>query len=102
MSLETLSGSIRTSERGAGGVLKAVAAQIREQAAAYCGSSNVPGYLAGVYHGGNQTVVAHGMANVVTGAPMFAHTGFLIGSITKVLTTTLVLQQVERGLVDLD
>jgi len=29
-------------------------------------------------------------------------TGFLFGSVTKVLTTTLVLQQVERGFVDLD
>ena len=29
-------------------------------------------------------------------------TGFLFGSVTKVLTTTLVLQQVERGVVDLD
>jgi CubicO group peptidase (beta-lactamase class C family) len=29
-------------------------------------------------------------------------TGFLFGSIAKVLTTTLTLQQVERGFVDLD
>jgi CubicO group peptidase (beta-lactamase class C family) len=82
--------------------LAVVAAHIREQAAAYCAASTVPGYLAGVYHDGAQTVVAHGMANVVTGAPMREDTGFLFGSITKVLTTTLVLQQVERGTVDLD
>ena len=65
MSHKTLSGLSRIS--GAGGVLEAVATQIREQAAAYCESSNVPGYVAGVYHDGDQTVVAHGVANVVTG-----------------------------------
>jgi CubicO group peptidase (beta-lactamase class C family) len=63
---------------------------------------NLPGYLAGVYHDGDQSVVAHGVANIVTGVPMTEDTGFLIGSITKVLTTTLVLQQVERGVIDLD
>ncbi len=83
-------------------VLEAVAAPIREQAAAFCGASGIPGYLAGVYHDGGQAVVAHGTANVVTGAPMRENTGFLFGSVTKVLTTTLVLQQAERGTVDLD
>jgi CubicO group peptidase (beta-lactamase class C family) len=33
---------------------------------------------------------------------MLEDTGFLFGSLTKVLTTTLVLQQAERGVVDLD
>jgi CubicO group peptidase (beta-lactamase class C family) len=51
---------------------------------------------------GDEIVVAHGVANVVTGAPMRDDTGFLFGSITKVLTATLVLQQVERGVVELD
>jgi CubicO group peptidase (beta-lactamase class C family) len=83
-------------------MLEAVASHIREQAAAYCASSKVPGYLAGVYHDGDQTVISHGVANVVTGAPMLEDTGFLFGSVTKVLTTTLVLQQVERGVIDLD
>jgi len=83
-------------------VPEAVVAHIREQAAAYCESSQVPGYLAGVYHDGGQSVVAHGTANVVTRAPMREDTGFLFGSVTKILTTTLVLQQVERGVVDLD
>src|SRR5262245_29507425 len=64
--------------------LSDVAAYIREQAAAYCAASKVPGYLAGVYHDGEQTVVAHGVANVATGAPMREDTGFLFGSVTKV------------------
>jgi CubicO group peptidase (beta-lactamase class C family) len=82
--------------------LHTVEAQIREQAAAYCESNNLPGFVAGVYHAGEQIVVAHGIANIATGAPMLEDTGFLFGSVTKVLTTTLVLQQVERGLLDLD
>ncbi len=83
-------------------VLEPVAAHIREQAAAYCEPGKVPGYLAGVYHDGGQAVVAHGLANAATRAPMQEDTGFLFGSVTKVLTTTLVLRQAERGSVDLD
>jgi CubicO group peptidase (beta-lactamase class C family) len=82
--------------------LSAVATHIREQAAAYCEASKVPGYLAGVYRDGEQAIVAHGVANLATGALMRDDTGFLFGSVTKILTTTLVLQQVERGVVDLD
>ncbi|NUW41140.1 serine hydrolase domain-containing protein [Nonomuraea rhodomycinica] len=82
--------------------LHTVEAQIRDQAAAYCESGKVPGYVAGVHHAGQQTVVAHGVANAATGAPMLDDTGFLFGSVTKVLTTTLVLRQVDRGLLDLD
>lgn len=82
--------------------LRTIEAQIREQAAAYCESNNVPGFVAGVYHAGEQIVVAHGTANVATGAPMLEDTGFLFGSVTKVLTTTLVLRHVDRGLLDLD
>src|SRR6266567_1590703 len=83
-------------------VLEAVAAHMRELAAASCEPGKVPGYLAGVYHDGGQAVVAYGLANAATRAPMREDTGFLFGSVTKVLTTTLVLQQAERGSVDLD
>lgn len=82
--------------------LSDLATHMREQIAAYCESTKIPGYLAGVYHDGAQSIVAHGVANVVTGTPMHEDTRFLFGSITKFLTTTLVLQQVERGVVDLD
>jgi CubicO group peptidase (beta-lactamase class C family) len=82
--------------------LSDVATHIREHAVAYCDASKIPGYLAGVSHGGGQTVVAHGVTNMVTGAPMGEDTGFLFGSVTKLLTTTLVLQQVEHGVIDLD
>src|SRR5262249_55901821 len=89
-------------EHRAMSTLETVAAHIREQAAAYCESSRVPGYLAGVYHDGDEAVVSHGIANLATGAPMRDDTGFLLGSVTKTLTATLVLQQVERGAIDLD
>ncbi|MEU1387895.1 MULTISPECIES: serine hydrolase domain-containing protein [unclassified Nonomuraea] len=82
--------------------LNTVAARIREQIAAHCEADGIPGFVAGVHHAGEQIVVAHGTANLATGAPMLEDTGFLFGSVTKVLTTTLVLQQVERGVLDLD
>jgi CubicO group peptidase (beta-lactamase class C family) len=69
---------------------------------AFCEQNLVPGYLAGIYRAGELEILAHGTANVTTGAPMRDDTGFLFGSITKVMTTTLVLQQVERGTLDLD
>lgn len=82
--------------------LEAVVKQIGEQAAAGCAASGIPGFVAGIHHGGGQAAVAHGIANLATGAPMRVDTGFLIGSVTKVLTTTLVLHQVDKGVIDLD
>src|SRR5688572_20542765 len=75
---------------------------ISERVTAFCDTTDVPGYVVGVYRAGEQRVLAHGVANLVTGAPMREDTGFLFGSITKVMTTMLVLGQVERGAVDLD
>ncbi|MFG2056369.1 serine hydrolase domain-containing protein [Micromonospora sp. NPDC048930] len=77
-------------------------AHISKRAADFCEATQVPGFLAGMYHAGEQAVVAHGVANAATGAPMSEDTSFLFGSITKIMTTTLVLQQVERGALDLD
>ncbi|WP_433297214.1 serine hydrolase domain-containing protein [Actinoplanes sp. CA-030573] len=69
---------------------------------AFCTENLVPGYVAGIYRAGELEIRTHGIANVTTGAPMRPDTGFLFGSITKVMTTTLVLQQAERGVLDLD
>ncbi|MFI6814195.1 serine hydrolase domain-containing protein [Nonomuraea sp. NPDC050328] len=82
--------------------LHTAATRLQDQIAAGCEANAIPGFAAGLYHAGEQVVVAHGLANVTTGAPMLQDTGFLFGSVTKVLTTTLVLQQVERGVLDLD
>lgn len=82
--------------------LHAIEKTLRELVADSCASDHIPGFVAGVHHRGEQIVVAHGTANLTTGAPMLPETGFLFGSVTKVLTTTLVLQQVERGTLGLD
>ncbi|HYN94968.1 MAG TPA: serine hydrolase domain-containing protein [Pilimelia sp.] len=75
---------------------------ISERVVAFCEATKVPGMLVGVYRAGEQACVAHGVANTATAAPMRADTGFLFGSVTKIMTTTLVMQQVERGFLDLD
>jgi CubicO group peptidase (beta-lactamase class C family) len=75
---------------------------IEAQAAGFCESGYCPGYLAGVYHRGEQIVIARGTRNITTGDPMTEDTGFLMGSITKPFTATLLFQCVERGQIDLD
>lgn len=82
--------------------LHTIEARIREEIASRCEADQVPGFVAGLHQAGDQLLVAHGTANVTTGAPMREDTGFLFGSVTKVLTTTLVLQQVDQGNLDLD
>ncbi|MDX3190938.1 serine hydrolase [Streptomyces sp. MN03-5084-2B] len=82
--------------------LHTIEARIREEVAARCEADGIPGFVVGVHQAGAAIIVADGTANTATGAPMREDTGFLFGSVTKVLTTTLVLQQVERGALDLD
>ncbi|MFF3404297.1 serine hydrolase domain-containing protein [Streptomyces sp. NPDC002659] len=65
-------------------------------------STGVPGYVAGIHHDGSQTLAAHGFANTATRLPMTVDTGFLFGSVTKVLTTTLLMRHVEDGQINLD
>ncbi|HDR9582096.1 TPA: beta-lactamase family protein [Burkholderia stabilis] len=60
------------------------------------------GYVAGVWHRGEQIELASGIANLNTGAPMTVDTRFQIGSITKVLTTHLLMRHVEAGRIGLD
>lgn len=62
----------------------------------------VGGAVAGVAVGDEQVEVAHGSANLNTGQAFTTDTGFLIGSVTKVLTATMVMRLVDRGDVDLD
>jgi CubicO group peptidase (beta-lactamase class C family) len=65
-------------------------------------TANVAGAVVGVSIGGEELVLAHGSANLNTNQPFTEDTGFLLGSVTKTLTTTVLLRLVERGLVDLD
>jgi CubicO group peptidase (beta-lactamase class C family) len=56
----------------------------------------------GVDIGGERVVLAHGIANLNTGQEFTEDTGYLLGSVTKVLTTTILMRLVERGLVEVD
>lgn len=62
----------------------------------------VPGAACGVLEGGETVVATTGVANVATRAPVTPDTLFQIGSITKLYTTTLVMQAVAAGVVSLD
>ena len=66
------------------------------------GELGSPGYVAGIYQDGSEWMFAHGARNLNTGDPMTTDTAWLLGSITKVLTTTLLLKYVETGRIDLD
>jgi CubicO group peptidase (beta-lactamase class C family) len=63
---------------------------------------NIPGVSLAVWHEGEEFATAAGMANLRAGIEATPDTLFLIGSITKVFTTTLIMQMVERGDVELD
>jgi CubicO group peptidase (beta-lactamase class C family) len=61
----------------------------------------VPGASAAVFRAGQWEVAAAGVTNVTTGVDVTAETVMHIGSITKVLNTTLVMQLVDEGRVEL-
>ncbi|MDT9598740.1 serine hydrolase domain-containing protein [Sphingosinicella rhizophila] len=79
---------------------------IEEQLSALLGDPDVTrgvaGAVIGVSIGDEQAVLPFGSANLNTGQPFTEDTGFLLGSVTKVLVTMALLRLVERGLVDLD
>lgn len=63
---------------------------------------DVPGGSVAVWHDGDELAAAAGMANLAAGIEATPETLFLIGSITKVYTATLVMQLVDDGVVALD
>jgi CubicO group peptidase (beta-lactamase class C family) len=62
---------------------------------------NVPGASVAVFRAGQWEIAAAGVANVTTGVNVTAETLMHIGSITKVLNATLVMQLVDDGRVEL-
>lgn len=76
--------------------------------AAACAAYDVPAASFGILRlddGGEQeslTVSAHGVLNTRYGAPVIADSVFQIGSISKIWTTTLIMQLVEAGRLTLD
>ena len=63
---------------------------------------DVPGAAVAVYAGGEVVDHAAGILNKATGVEATADSLFQIGSITKVWTTTMVMQLVDEGKLDLD
>jgi CubicO group peptidase (beta-lactamase class C family) len=70
--------------------------------AEFAASHRVPGAVCGVLLDGETAVAAHGLANVATGVEATADTLFQIGSLSKLYTTTLVLQAHSAGVLALD
>ncbi|MFI5842530.1 serine hydrolase domain-containing protein [Catenuloplanes sp. NPDC051500] len=64
-------------------------------------SIGVPGYVARIDDGRRAEVTAAGVADRATGRPITGGDQFEIGSATKIFTAVLVLQQVDRGRVEL-
>jgi len=64
--------------------------------------STVPGFVAAIWWDGDTFEAASGTANLNSGAPMTADTAFLLGSISKVVVTSMLMRFVERGAVRLD
>src|SRR5690348_6010037 len=62
----------------------------------------VPGIALGLRHGGKTHTLALGVASLETGFPVLPQTLFQVGSISKVVTTTLVMQLVDEGRLALD
>jgi CubicO group peptidase (beta-lactamase class C family) len=63
---------------------------------------DIPGVSIAVLHEGEVHTAASGLANRETGVEVTPDTVFMIGSTTKVLTATLLMQLVDEGRVDLD
>jgi CubicO group peptidase (beta-lactamase class C family) len=62
----------------------------------------VAGSVVGVAVGDAHVELAYGSANLNTGQAFTEDTGWLLGSVTKLLTTTTLLRLVDRGAVELD
>jgi len=78
------------------------AAQLQDFIDELVRESHVPGFLAGIWWDGETYEVASGVANLITGEPMTTDTAYFPGSITKVLTTTILMRFVDRGVLRLD
>ena len=73
-------------------------AQMREAVEQYAPQVGYPGIVAGVWQEGvGEFVATTGVANLRTGAAMGTGGHVRIGSVTKTMTATLVLQLVQRG-----
>jgi CubicO group peptidase (beta-lactamase class C family) len=87
----------------AGTVRASQAAMLDQGFAALLDRHGVPGIAAGIILDGRLAWTnGYGLADIENGRPMTADTIQNVGSVTKTLTTTLALQDVEAGRLDLD
>ena len=63
---------------------------------------DVQGAALGVWADGQETAAAHGVLNAATGVEATPDSLFQIGSITKVWTTTMIMQLIDEGRLSLD
>jgi CubicO group peptidase (beta-lactamase class C family) len=63
---------------------------------------DIPGMAVGVWHDGEISTAAFGIAHIETGCPVLPESLFRIASISKVFTATLVMTLVDEGHLDLD
>lgn len=63
---------------------------------------NSVGMAAGVVRNGERKISTSGFANAEAGYPLVENSLFLIGSISKIYTATLVMRLMEQGILDLD
>lgn len=82
--------------------LRKLEPELRATVTAALRREQVPGYVAGIWHDGQMLEIALGVANSTSRAVMVSSCAFPLGSVTKVLTATLLLRFVERGKVSLD
>jgi CubicO group peptidase (beta-lactamase class C family) len=62
----------------------------------------VPGVAVGLIHDGREHLAGFGVTSVENPLPVTADTLFQIGSTTKTVTGTIIMQLVEQGMIDLD
>lgn len=62
----------------------------------------VPGVSVGIIHDGHEFLAGFGVTSVENPLPITADTLFQIGSTTKTVTGTIIMQLVEKGQIDLD
>ena len=82
--------------------LDAIKTWLEQNLARVLAEHEVPGAAAAVYANGDVVDHAAGILNKATGVDASTDSLFQIGSITKVWTTTLVMQLVDEGKLDLD
>src|SRR5271163_19128 len=63
--------------------------------------ARVPGATLGIWRDGQEVLAAHGVLNRATRVPVTGDSVFQVGSITKIWTSTMIMQLVDEGLLSL-